>query len=210
MIPELEDAQKNASYQQINYIFNKIKSVKWTIIACTACIVLTYLATSYYMYSHGSQVLWNGDSVIGLREQIEHLKNSCESSKKLNEAQLKILALESENEQLVNQAHNDIFLHLRNVNQMTLEERASLRNCYMEWEQLRAASEAKESKIMFEQIIRELPDKKRAQWEHFQAQLKEDKEGTIQFIKKEHEEEQLLLKNKDKTATKNSHETTGS
>ena len=204
MIPELEDAQKNTSYQQINYIFNKIKSVKFTIIACAVCILMTYLATSYVLYQYGSKVLWNGDSVIGLREQIVDLKNSCESSKRLQEAELKIVALEIENERLADQANHNIFLHLRNVSQMTLEERADLRSGYMKWEQLLAENEAKENKIMFEQMVSELPDETRAQWEHFQDQLKNNEEATFRFIEEEYEKEQKFLKNwMDKTATQN-------
>lgn len=175
--------QKSTHYRVTWEILQKIKSIRTTLIACAVCILMTYLATSYVMYQYGSKVLWNGDSVIGLREQIVDLKNSCESSKKLNEAELKIAALESENEQLANQANHDIFLHLRNVSQMTLKERAELRSNYAQWEELREESEAKENKFMFEQIISELPDETRAQWDHFQAQLKKDEEGTLWFIK---------------------------
>ena len=203
MIPELEDAQKNTSYQQINYIFNKIKSVKWTIIACTLCILMTYLATSYVLYQYGSKVLWNGDSVIGLREEIKAINSNYRYKKSVYEEKAKdfftklnkyskrkndeIEALKSENQTLKIAVNDNIFQHIYNVERMSLEHRASLRADYKEWKRLVSISAEKENKIMFEQIISELPDETKEQWKLFQEQLE----------------------NKDKTTTKKSHATIG-
>ena len=148
-VQDFNSLQKSTHYRVTWEILQKIKSVRTTLIACAACVFITYSATIY---------------------QIVGLQHSCESSKNLKEAELRILTLEKENEQLVNQDKDNIFLHLRNVNQMTLEERAKLRSDYMEWEQLSAVYGPKENKIMFEEIISGLPDETRAQWVLFQEQ----------------------------------------
>jgi len=287
VIPELKDAQKNTSYQQINYIFNKIKSVKSIIIACATCVVLTYLATSYVIIKYGS-MLWGEDSVISLRmkndaitKEASELKESLLVLEAVAFDDVKAL-IESESsnplrrgdtygkphaftfsrwsriwrsklvERAIQTRATNILTHITkqenwfekisddhvvNVNKalnsiennttnkplpvegkfwwsentdfrmLTKQEREEIR---LLWQTNRAAFKMllDGDKLAFAEMIDSLPNNTKATWGHFQEQLKGDEEGTLRFIKNQYEEEQLLLKNKDKTFTKNAHEIT--
>jgi len=200
----LRQSRHNASLQVAGANYTKTKQI---VIACAACIILTYLATSYVIINYGSMFWGGGDSIVGLQKQLKEIaenQSSCESVEKLAEATMEIAELENENHALIQQVNRDIFFHLRCVDNMTLAERAALRRDYAMWEELRANNVARENRIMLEQIIEELPPKARATWDRFSAQLKEDEESTIKHIKQEcemnnymGEEESAILKETD-------------
>lgn len=165
---------------------------KHIVMACTACVVLTYLTTCYVIINYGCMFWGGGDSIIGLQKQLKEVadnQSSCESVEMLAKATRQIAELENENNTLIEQAKRNIFVYLRSVKNMTLAERASLRADYAEWERLKANNVKRENRIMFEQIIEDLPPDARARWDYFDAQLKKDKEATIRNIEQKHQKE---------------------
>jgi hypothetical protein len=64
----------------------KLSTIHKVVLSSVFCIVATWLCTGYVIYKHGS-VLFNGDSIEGLREQIESAETSASMRFKHNRKQ---------------------------------------------------------------------------------------------------------------------------
>lgn len=205
----------NASLRVAGDNYTKTKHL---IIACAACIILTYLSTSYVIIKHGSTI-WSEESVVSLR-----MKNEA-STKKRNELKESLLVMkavffddvdalvESEARNLLRRGdtygkpHRFTFNRWNRVLQSKILERSiqigstnilTYITQQENWSKNisdELASDVCEAikpnldKAAFAEMIDSLPDEARATWEHFAAQLKKDEEATIRHIELEYQKE---------------------
>jgi len=87
-VQDFNSLQKSTHYRVTWEILQKIKSVRTTLIACAACIALTYLSTSYVIIKYGS-IVWSMESSVSLR-----IKNDA-NIKKQRELKESILVFEA-------------------------------------------------------------------------------------------------------------------
>tara|TARA_R100000406_G_scaffold93934_1_gene84853 strand:- start:844 stop:1416 length:573 start_codon:yes stop_codon:yes gene_type:complete len=103
LVNEVEQNHRDVCDETLNisaHTHNKLNSVKTTIIACAACIILSYLSTCYVLINYGSMFWGGGDSILGLQKQLkettEYYQSSCESVEKLAVAEREIVELKNE------------------------------------------------------------------------------------------------------------------
>lgn len=166
-------------------------SGKHIAIACAACVILTYLATSYLLINYGLMFWGGGDSIAGLQKQLKEIaedQSSCESVGKLAKAEMEIVELKNEIRglELVAKRKRDNFVKRQGGG-------------FARWQRQQASNAEREAKEMFQEVIDGLPPSSRAKWDHFTAQLNKDKEATVSYIKLESEKE--TRKEKDLTST---------
>jgi len=83
---EAADLRHKLAYTRISKTKKELKII---IIACSFCILFTYLATSYILFTYGSMILWNGDSIASLRAKLDA------NTKKRNELKETLLVFEA-------------------------------------------------------------------------------------------------------------------